>query len=213
MSKRRIKAQDEPNEHDSTTILEDDANTSPNKRARNDQDDNNDNVDIHRSKRRSARNRREAEDDDFEEPEEEIQQQEEQLEQQEAEEMMMMEEEEEEEPENPAPESEVVNRTSIRSINAAGKVPEAGIILKVYVENFMCHRKLTIALCKNVNFIHGQNGSGKSAILGEMTAFSFDLNSKFWNWLEHIILYLYFVLIQIYVTNSLKSITHDVVYH
>ncbi len=29
----------------------------------------------------------------------------------------------------------------------------------------MCHRKLTVDLCRNVNFIHGQNGSGKSAIL------------------------------------------------
>ena len=29
----------------------------------------------------------------------------------------------------------------------------------------MCHRKLTVELCRNVNFIHGQNGSGKSAIL------------------------------------------------
>lgn len=29
----------------------------------------------------------------------------------------------------------------------------------------MCHRKLTVKLCRNVNFIHGQNGSGKSAIL------------------------------------------------
>jgi chromosome segregation ATPase len=43
--------------------------------------------------------------------------------------------------------------------------PEAGIIKSVYVENFMCHKKLTVDLCRNVNFIHGQNGSGKSAIL------------------------------------------------
>ncbi len=35
----------------------------------------------------------------------------------------------------------------------------------MYVENFMCHRKLSVKLCRNVNFIHGQNGSGKSAIL------------------------------------------------
>lgn len=26
--------------------------------------------------------------------------------------------------------------------------PEAGVVLKVYVENFMCHRKLTVPLCK-----------------------------------------------------------------
>ena len=29
----------------------------------------------------------------------------------------------------------------------------------------MCPCKMTVDLCSNVNFIHGQNGSGKSAIL------------------------------------------------
>lgn len=53
----------------------------------------------------------------------------------------------------------------LRTINPSGKPPEAGVIKRVYVENFMCHRKLTVDLCRNVNFIHGQNGSGKSAIL------------------------------------------------
>ena len=53
----------------------------------------------------------------------------------------------------------------IRTINPSGRPPEAGVIKKVYVENFMCHRKLTVDLCRNVNFIHGQNGSGKSAVL------------------------------------------------
>jgi chromosome segregation ATPase len=51
------------------------------------------------------------------------------------------------------------------NVNAAGKPPEAGIIKSIYVENFMCHRKFTLDLCRNVNFIYGQNGSGKSAIL------------------------------------------------
>ncbi len=41
---------------------------------------------------------------------------------------------------------------------------EAGIVLEVYVENFMCHAKFTVKFGKNVNFISGQNGSGKSAI-------------------------------------------------
>jgi hypothetical protein len=45
-----------------------------------------------------------------------------------------------------------------RNVNVAGKPPEAGIILKIYVENFMCHRKLTVDLCRNVNFIYGNNG-------------------------------------------------------
>ncbi len=52
-----------------------------------------------------------------------------------------------------------------RHTNPSGKPAEAGIIQEVYVENFMCHRKLSVKLCRNVNFIHGQNGSGKSAIL------------------------------------------------
>ncbi len=53
-------------------------------------------------------------------------------------------------------------------INQPGKQPDAGIISRIYVENFMCHRKLRIDLCSNVNFIHGQNGSGKSAILAAL---------------------------------------------
>ena len=52
-----------------------------------------------------------------------------------------------------------------RHTNPSGKPAEAGVIQEVYVENFMCHRKLSVKLCRNVNFIHGQNGSGKSAIL------------------------------------------------
>lgn len=58
-----------------------------------------------------------------------------------------------------------VMESPLRTINPSGKPPEAGVIKKVYVENFMCHRKLTVDLCRNVNFIHGQNGSGKSAVL------------------------------------------------
>ncbi|KAI5670223.1 hypothetical protein M9H77_10587 [Catharanthus roseus] len=45
------------------------------------------------------------------------------------------------------------------------RCPEAGIIKKVRVENFMCHSNLEIELGQFVNFITGQNGSGKSAIL------------------------------------------------
>ena len=81
-------------------------------------------------------------------------------------------------------------QSSPRAVNKPGKPPEAGIIKEVMVEHFMCHRKLTVKLCRNgtdkvansttetrshsfgrlslaipVNFIHGQNGSGKSAIL------------------------------------------------
>jgi hypothetical protein len=41
---------------------------------------------------------------------------------------------------------------------------EAGQICKVYVENFMCHRKFTLEFNRHLNFVNGQNGSGKSAI-------------------------------------------------
>ncbi|XP_073004017.1 structural maintenance of chromosomes protein 6B-like isoform X3 [Typha latifolia] len=41
----------------------------------------------------------------------------------------------------------------------------AGIISKIRLENFMCHSSLQIEFGDWVNFITGQNGSGKSAIL------------------------------------------------
>lgn len=43
-------------------------------------------------------------------------------------------------------------------------VYEAGQIVRVYVENFMCHRKFHFDLGRHLNFITGRNGSGKSAI-------------------------------------------------
>ncbi|PKI39246.1 hypothetical protein CRG98_040375 [Punica granatum] len=43
--------------------------------------------------------------------------------------------------------------------------PRAGIITRIRLENFMCHSNLEIELGEWVNFITGQNGSGKSAIL------------------------------------------------
>jgi hypothetical protein len=49
--------------------------------------------------------------------------------------------------------------------NMEGRPAEVGIIKTIYMENFMCHRKYTMNFCRNVNFISGQNGSGKSAIL------------------------------------------------
>ncbi|KZV51907.1 structural maintenance of chromosomes protein 6B-like [Dorcoceras hygrometricum] len=42
---------------------------------------------------------------------------------------------------------------------------QAGIISKIRLENFMCHSNLEIEFGDLVNFITGQNGSGKSAIL------------------------------------------------
>lgn len=37
---------------------------------------------------------------------------------------------------------------------------EAGQIIEMYLENFMCHRKFTMKFGKHVNFISGKNGSG-----------------------------------------------------
>ncbi|GLT83987.1 hypothetical protein SLE2022_022470 [Rubroshorea leprosula] len=50
---------------------------------------------------------------------------------------------------------------SVRSSQRSG----AGTIKRIRLENFMCHSLLQIDLCEWVNFITGQNGSGKSAIL------------------------------------------------
>ena len=55
----------------------------------------------------------------------------------------------------------ITSPLSTHNRNDPGKPAEAGVIRRVYVENFMCHRRLTVDLCRNVNFIYGQNGSGK----------------------------------------------------
>ena len=43
--------------------------------------------------------------------------------------------------------------------------PETGQILSVEAEDFMCHKKFSIKFGRNVNFVTGANGSGKSAIV------------------------------------------------
>eukprot|EP00026_Physarum_polycephalum_P000990 Phypoly_transcript_00991.p1 GENE.Phypoly_transcript_00991~~Phypoly_transcript_00991.p1 ORF type:complete len:1091 (-),score=239.01 Phypoly_transcript_00991:83-3355(-) len=42
---------------------------------------------------------------------------------------------------------------------------DVGIIEKIELENFMCHKRLEIGFGTNINFIVGVNGSGKSAVL------------------------------------------------
>ncbi|XP_066600099.1 structural maintenance of chromosomes protein 6 [Prorops nasuta] len=44
-----------------------------------------------------------------------------------------------------------------------------GKVIRIFIRNFMCHGGLDIKLNKNVNFVVGSNGSGKSAILAALT--------------------------------------------
>lgn len=39
------------------------------------------------------------------------------------------------------------------------------MVLEVVLENFLCHTHYSVTLNKDINFIVGRNGSGKSAIL------------------------------------------------
>eukprot|EP01036_Dinobryon_divergens_P029419 gene29419-38513_t len=48
------------------------------------------------------------------------------------------------------------------------KVFETGQIIRIHMENFMCHRKFTMEFGRHLNFINGSNGSGKSAIAGAL---------------------------------------------
>ncbi|PWN49183.1 P-loop containing nucleoside triphosphate hydrolase protein [Violaceomyces palustris] len=48
-------------------------------------------------------------------------------------------------------------------------VAEAGIVDKVELFNFMCHKRLTMSMGPQLNFVIGHNGSGKSAILTGIT--------------------------------------------
>ncbi|XP_074291145.1 structural maintenance of chromosomes protein 6B-like isoform X2 [Silene latifolia] len=49
--------------------------------------------------------------------------------------------------------------------NFSQRATTAGTIRRIKLENFMCHSSLEIEFGDRVNFITGQNGSGKSAIL------------------------------------------------
>ncbi|KFY29597.1 hypothetical protein V494_08642 [Pseudogymnoascus sp. VKM F-4513 (FW-928)] len=51
----------------------------------------------------------------------------------------------------------------------ANRAADNGIIEEVIMTNFMCHEKLHVTLGPLINFIIGENGSGKSAILTAIT--------------------------------------------
>ena len=42
---------------------------------------------------------------------------------------------------------------------------KGGTIVRIRLENFMCHEHFEIELVSGINYIAGENGSGKSAIL------------------------------------------------
>lgn len=51
----------------------------------------------------------------------------------------------------------------------ANRASENGILLSIHCVNFMCHSSLNIELGPLLNFIVGENGSGKSAVLTAIT--------------------------------------------
>ncbi|KAN0038923.1 hypothetical protein ACTA71_001115 [Dictyostelium dimigraforme] len=73
------------------------------------------------------------------------------------------EEEEEDGDGNSEDERETVRRE--QQLKSGLTEPEAGIIESITLENFMCHQHFKLEFCSNVNFIAGENGSGKSAVL------------------------------------------------
>ena len=62
---------------------------------------------------------------------------------------------------------EAVNSLARRIMAKAGRGTSqlAGVIVRVTMENFMCHQNVSCELNPRVSFITGKNGSGKSAIL------------------------------------------------
>lgn len=61
------------------------------------------------------------------------------------------------------------SRMEVPSVLSENRVAENGIIESITCMNFMCHEKLTIELGPLLNFIVGENGSGKSAVLTAIT--------------------------------------------
>ncbi|KAI9738343.1 MAG: Structural maintenance of chromosomes protein 6 [Cirrosporium novae-zelandiae] len=53
--------------------------------------------------------------------------------------------------------------------NLQNSIAEAGVVESIQCINFMCHSNLRVTLGPLINFIVGQNGSGKSAVLTGLT--------------------------------------------
>ncbi|XP_040921027.1 structural maintenance of chromosomes protein 6 isoform X2 [Toxotes jaculatrix] len=79
----------------------------------------------------------------------------------------LQEEEEEEEEDENVVDGETDDPLLSRQVQGAGKVvSDAGIVESITLKNFMCHSLLgPFAFGSNVNFVVGNNGSGKSAVL------------------------------------------------
>ncbi|KAH8925274.1 P-loop containing nucleoside triphosphate hydrolase protein [Atractiella rhizophila] len=62
-----------------------------------------------------------------------------------------------------------VNSMREQRAQRVGNVAQAGVIEKVELMNFMCHKLHTTTFKPQINFIIGHNGSGKSAVLTAIT--------------------------------------------
>lgn len=62
---------------------------------------------------------------------------------------------------------EEFNTQQLNRANAAAA--QAGYILSVELENFLCHESCKIEFGSRINFLTGANGSGKSAILAAIS--------------------------------------------
>ncbi|KAH8072267.1 P-loop containing nucleoside triphosphate hydrolase protein [Cristinia sonorae] len=64
---------------------------------------------------------------------------------------------------------EAIRAKVLNKSKSQGGIAEMGIIEKLEMHQFMCHKYLTFTFGPQINFIIGHNGSGKSAVLSALT--------------------------------------------